>query len=159
MNGRDLRHGSDDGYGRLPTTSAHVDVGRLEMGVAVHNRNDVRTDSCRGQVDHHLSGRPAQLGVMLVRIRARRIENDLDLVPYGHFGQGVHALMCRLHTHFGRIHQTVAARIDADECAHFQDVGMPHDFNHQIGADVSGADDSDFHLRTIGKRGHKLLRR
>src|SRR3546814_4661349 len=56
-------HRRDDRDRRLPAASHHIDVRRIEVRVAVHRRDRIRTDRRRGQVDHALAMRDQHLAV------------------------------------------------------------------------------------------------
>ena len=74
MDRRDRGDRGDDRDRRLAAAGDHVDVGRVEMGVAIDHRDDIGADGRRRQVDHHLAVLPrrSRCAACARRRRSRR---------------------------------------------------------------------------------------
>ena len=107
-------------------------------------RDDERPEGGRRQVDEALVVRLQRLRIGLVCAGRGRIEDDLDLVEVRHGDQALDALVRRRDATGGRTRQAIGVRVDADERGHLQDVGGVEHLDHQVGADVSRADDGNF---------------
>src|SRR5690606_13331534 len=95
------------------------------------------------QVDQAFTQRREPGVVLLVRLRRGGVEDDIDLVEIRQRDQAFDTLMGGRDLHAGGAGQTVGRGIDTDHRAHFQEPGMPHDLDHQIGADIARPDDRD----------------
>ncbi|MNX97739.1 hypothetical protein D3C86_1301150 [compost metagenome] len=133
----------DDGDGRLPAAGHHVDVGRIQMRLAVDRRDHIGADRRRGQVDHPLAVRRQRLAVPLVRPRRGRVENNGDVGKAGQSNQTIEPPGGDRHAQAFGAFQAIGFGIDADEGRHLQRVGQAHDLDHQIRADIARPYDGD----------------
>ncbi|MNQ33625.1 hypothetical protein D3C85_470590 [compost metagenome] len=130
----------------MPTARDHIQVLRVDVLFEVHHRHAVGADSCGGKIDH-ADARLAlsQHGVVFdVSTRTGCIEDEIDVSELWHFDQASDTFVGSSHAHPFSTGQTIRGRIDTNHHCHFQVFGIAQDFDHQVGTDVSGADDGDF---------------
>jgi hypothetical protein len=103
----------------------------------------VRTDGSRRQVDDADARLVlTQQGIIAqMRARAGRVKNKVDFLEDGHSGQAFGTFVCGGHAETRCPGQAVRGRINADHRAHLDVLAVAHDLDHQIGTDVSTADD------------------
>src|SRR5690606_7566545 len=132
--------GGDHGDGGLASAGDHVDVGRVEVGVEVDDRHHVGTDSGGGEIDDAYTVLLQDVVVTGVSAGAGGVEHDADVLEFGQFDQAVYAFMGGGDVHAPGAGEAIGFRVDADHGGHFEVAAMAQDFDHQIGADVAGAD-------------------
>jgi hypothetical protein len=125
----------------LPAAGHHVDVGRIEVGLAIDRRDRVGADCRRREVDHPLARGQNQLAVALVRACRGGVEDDLNIREFRHGKQAVDARRRDRYAQLRRTLEAVRFGIYAHERAHIQYLGQAHHLEHQVGADVARAYD------------------
>ncbi|MNN05508.1 hypothetical protein D3C81_1182730 [compost metagenome] len=153
MHLRHARHRRHHRNGRLAAAGDHVDVELLEVLLQVDHRHAIGAYRGRGQVDHAKSGlvAPQERVVLHMRRGTGSVEDEVDLVKDRQAGQALHAFMGSGHAQSCCAGQTVGRRVDTDHGGHFQMLRVAHHLDHQVGADIAGADDGDFAFLTHGK--------
>ena len=138
-------HGGDHRNGCLAAAGHHVDVQLVQVLLQIDHRYTVRADGRRGEVNQADAGFDrAQKSVVLDMGTGRcGIEHEVDVLEHVHARKAFNAFVGDCNTHARSTGQTVGGRVDANHCAHFQVPGIAQDFNHQVGADIAGADDGD----------------
>ena len=116
----DAVHCRDDRDRRLPAAGDYVDVLRIEALLAVDRRDHIGADRRRRQVDYPLASGLDQLVVALVRARAGRIEDDLDVRKLRHGNQALDPLVRGRYAHALRACEPIGGRIDPEHHAHFE---------------------------------------
>ncbi|MGF6659587.1 hypothetical protein QF000_001231 [Paraburkholderia atlantica] len=81
--------------------------------------------------------------VLHVRAGRGRVEHEIDVSKHGQTGQTFDAFMRGSNAKPRGARETVGVRIDADHRRDFEMLAVTQDLDHQIGADVAGADDRD----------------
>ena len=146
-------HRRDHRNGGLAAAGHHVHVRRIQVGIAVDDRDRERADRGRRQVDDLLAVALQDLVVADVRLGGGGVENHADLLVIRHLRQPIDALRGHGHAHAGGARQAVGVGVDADHRRHFEMLGCAHHLDHQVGADIARADDRAFDL------GHSLFLR
>jgi len=132
----DARHGVDHRDGGLAAAGDEVDVGRLDVIVEVHRRDDVGPDRGRGQVDGLDAERSVAGGVGPVHVGRGRLEHEVRLVVAQSIQQPVHALSRGLQAAVGCALESLAGRVDPDHPA-WLDPLRPGQLVHQVRPDVA----------------------
>jgi hypothetical protein len=144
----DRRHAADrghDGNGRLAAASDHVDVRRIQVGVAVDARDHVGSDGGRREVDHAHTVLPQQRVVVRVGTGAGGIEDDADVGEPRHAEQPFDAVRGDRHAEAFGAGQALRGGVDPDHRAHLQRRPVAQHLDHQVGADIPGTDDGNLH--------------
>ncbi len=69
------------------------------------------------------------------------IEDDVDIGERRHVDQASHARGARGNAKPGCARKAIRGGVDADHYAHFEVFAMAQDLDHQVRADIAGADD------------------
>ena len=131
---------------RLAPAGHHIDVHLVEIGIQIDRRNGEGADGGRRQVDHLFAVLLQHLIVPPMRPRRRGIEHDADVFIFRQLHKPLDALMRGRHIETCRAGQTIGRRVDPNHRGHIQHLGIAHDLDHQIGADVARPDDGTFDL-------------
>jgi hypothetical protein len=75
-----------------------------------------------------------------------RVEHDPDLRPDRQSAQPIHALMRGRQAQVGSPRQPIGRRVDTHQRAHFQSLAVAHDLDHQVRADIAGANNRRLNL-------------
>ena len=117
------------------------------MILQIDHGNHIGTDRCWRQVDD-LDPMFLQDPVVFgVGASGGRVKGDLDPLKTGQAGQALHAFVGGCHAHAGGTRQTIGRWVDADHGAHVQMCGIAQDLDHEVSADIAGADNGDIHAR------------
>ena len=81
-----------------------------------------------------------------MRTRAGGVKHDIDIGKFRHCHQPRYPFMGGGDADASGARQTVGSRVDTDHHRHLKLLAVTQNFNHQIGADVTGADNGDFTL-------------
>ena len=113
------------------------------MCAHIDRRNDVWADRRRGQVNDPLSIGDQHFAVARMRLSRGCVEDNSDFIVVRHFAQSVYAFRRNGNAKFLGTLQPIGLRIYSYESAELKQALSPHQFDHQIGAYISAADDGD----------------
>ena len=151
-----LRDSCNNRNGCLATAGHHVDVVVIQIRVQVHDRHTVRTDGRWSEIDAANIGLVlSQQGIIFhMGASGGGIENDFDVLELRHRNESINAFMRGGHSHAFRTSKAVGCRVDTDHYRDFHVFTVTQQLDHQIGPDVSAADNGGLDLSCIVIDGH-----
>ena len=142
--GLHARHRGHHRHGRLRAAAHHVHVGRVGVGVRreVHRRDAEWADGRGREVDDAHAALGELAAVLLVDVRARRVEGEPNAVRFEVGEQAVDALGGRLYAQLSGSREAARVRVDADAPDRREPLTSRR-LDREVCPDVSGADDGD----------------